>query len=230
MSSWKEQGRPSFLLSSEQSGDQLAVLLRTVEFASFKHRQQKRKDADGTPYIQHPVGVASLIANVGQCNDLEILQAALLHDTVEDTDTSFEELELNFGANVTQLVRHVTDQKGLPKLERKRLQVEHAKQAPYGAKMVKLADKLYNLRDLVRCIPASWTVWRAQGYFVWSHAVVEQLAGTNAGLEKALQAVFAEEICMADGQKVPALPSGDLKQHLASYYELIERVQKGESD
>uniref|UniRef100_A0A3B4WDF4 Guanosine-3',5'-bis(diphosphate) 3'-pyrophosphohydrolase MESH1 n=1 Tax=Seriola lalandi dorsalis TaxID=1841481 RepID=A0A3B4WDF4_SERLL len=85
------------------------------------------------------------------------LQAALLHDTVEDTDTTPAELEAKFGPTVARIVEEVTDEKSLPKQERKRLQVEHAPHCSRQAKLVKLADKLYNLRDLNRCTPVGWT-------------------------------------------------------------------------
>lgn len=86
-----------------------------------------------------------------------MIQAAILHDTVEDTDTSFEEIEQEFGVNVKNIVMEVTDDKSLPKMERKRLQIVHAKDSTHQAKLVKLADKLYNLRDLQSCIPDGWT-------------------------------------------------------------------------
>lgn len=89
--------------------------------------------------------------------DLNVLMAAILHDTVEDTDTTFAEIDGHFGAFVCGIVKEVTDDKQLPKAVRKRLQVEHAKESSHEAKLVKLADKLYNLRDLERCAPEGWT-------------------------------------------------------------------------
>ncbi|XP_045142276.1 guanosine-3',5'-bis(diphosphate) 3'-pyrophosphohydrolase MESH1 isoform X1 [Echinops telfairi] len=134
-------------------GSEAAQLLEAVDFAARKHRRQRRKDPEGTPYINHPIGVARILTQEAGVTDIVVLQAALLHDTVEDTDTTLEEVEQHFGAQVRSLVEEVTDDKTLPKLERKRLQVERAPHTSPGAKLVKLADKLYNLRDLNRCTP-----------------------------------------------------------------------------
>ncbi|MEQ2189330.1 Guanosine-3',5'-bis(diphosphate) 3'-pyrophosphohydrolase MESH1 [Goodea atripinnis] len=118
------------------------------------------------------------------------MQAALLHDTVEDTDTTSEELEAKFGPIVAHIVQEVTDDKRLPKQERKRLQVEHAPHCSQQAKLVKLADKLYNLRDLNACVPVGWSAERVQEYFVWAAEVVKGLKGTNLALEEKLEELF----------------------------------------
>ncbi|XP_036399609.1 guanosine-3',5'-bis(diphosphate) 3'-pyrophosphohydrolase MESH1 [Megalops cyprinoides] len=170
----------------------LVILLETVNFSAEKHRNQRRKDPDGTPYINHPIGVARILSHEGGVTDIEVLQAALLHDTVEDTDTSIPELEAAFGQTVARIVQEVTDDKTLPKQERKRLQVEHAPHCSLQAKLVKLADKLYNLRDLNRCTPTGWTEERVQEYFVWAAQVVKGLRGTNPTLEDKLQQLFKQ--------------------------------------
>lgn len=103
------------------------------------------------------LGVAHILTSEGNVYDTEVIQAALLHDTVEDTDTTFQEIQQRFGSAVRKIVEEVTDDKSLPKMERKRLQIAHAKDSSYEAKLVKLADKLYNLRDLQRCAPRGWT-------------------------------------------------------------------------
>ncbi|XP_049897655.1 guanosine-3',5'-bis(diphosphate) 3'-pyrophosphohydrolase MESH1 [Epinephelus moara] len=169
------------------------LLLETVNFAAEKHRNQRRKDPEGTPYINHPIGVARILSHEGGITDIEVLQAALLHDTVEDTDTSTVELEANFGPIVARIVQEVTDDKSLPKQERKRLQVEHAPHCSRQAKLVKLADKLYNLRDLNRCTPAGWTEERVQEYFAWACEVVKGLKGTNLALEEKLEELFKQK-------------------------------------
>ncbi|XP_066514173.1 guanosine-3',5'-bis(diphosphate) 3'-pyrophosphohydrolase MESH1-like [Hoplias malabaricus] len=168
------------------------ILLETLNFAAEKHRNQRRKDPQATPYINHPIGVARILSHEGGITDIEVLQAALLHDTVEDTDTTIEELEALFGSTVSRIVQEVTDDKTLPKQERKRLQVEHAPHCSQQAKLVKLADKLYNLRDLNRCTPTGWTEDRVQEYFTWSSQVVRELQGTNSALEQKLQLLFNE--------------------------------------
>uniref|UniRef100_A0A9J7ZCY0 Guanosine-3',5'-bis(diphosphate) 3'-pyrophosphohydrolase MESH1 n=1 Tax=Cyprinus carpio carpio TaxID=630221 RepID=A0A9J7ZCY0_CYPCA len=137
-------------------------------------------------------GVARILSHEGGITDIEVLQAALLHDTVEDTDTTIDELEAVFGPTVARIVQEVTDDKTLPKEERKRLQVEHAPHRSHQAKLVKLADKLYNLRDLNRCTPTGWTAERVQEYFVWASRVIKGLRGTNAALEEKLQQLFLE--------------------------------------
>lgn len=172
--------------------DHAAIKLYTkcMNFAALKHSTQRRKDSAKTPYINHPIGVANILANEGSVTDLEVLMAALLHDTVEDTETSFDEIEENFGASIRKIVEEVTDDKSLPKAERKRLQIEHAKTASPKAKLVKLADKLYNLRDLQKEIPEWWTKERADEYFVWAKKVVDNLRGTNNEIEKELDVIF----------------------------------------
>ncbi|KAG8516339.1 Guanosine-3',5'-bis(diphosphate) 3'-pyrophosphohydrolase MESH1 [Galemys pyrenaicus] len=169
-----------------------ARLLEAADFAARKHRWQRRKDPEGTPYINHPIGVARILTHEAGVTDVAVLQAALLHDTVEDTDTTLDELELLFGARVRRLVEEVTDDKALPKPERKRLQVERAPHSSPGAKLVKLADKLYNLRDLNRCTPQGWTQGRVQEYFRWAAQVVRGLQGTSPPLEEALRQLFKE--------------------------------------
>ncbi|XP_069321800.1 guanosine-3',5'-bis(diphosphate) 3'-pyrophosphohydrolase MESH1 isoform X1 [Eulemur rufifrons] len=154
-------------------GSEAAQLLEAADFAARKHRQQRRKDPEGTPYINHPIGVARILTHEAGITDIAVLQAALLHDTVEDTDTTLDEVELHFGAQVRRLVEEVTDDKTLPKMERKRLQVEQAPHSSPGAKLVKLADKLYNLRDLNRCTPEGWSEHRVQEYFEWAAQISE---------------------------------------------------------
>lgn len=120
--------------------------------------------------------------------------AAILHDTVEDTETTFDEIEDAFGTDIRKIVEEVTDDKSLPKAERKRLQIEHALTSSREAKLVKLADKLYNLRDLQRCLPEGWTEERRQQYFIWARNVVKNLRGSNAALEKELDNIFKKEL------------------------------------
>jgi GTP diphosphokinase / guanosine-3',5'-bis(diphosphate) 3'-diphosphatase len=165
-------------------------ILGAARFAAEKHRNQRRKDAEASTYIDHPIALAELLASVG-IEDLDALQAALLHDTVEDTDTSFQELEERFGKAVADIVREVTDDKLLPKSERKRLQVEHAAQLSREAKLVKLADKICNLRDITGSPPAGWPVERKREYFDWAKAVVDPMRGVHPELEALFDAEYA---------------------------------------
>ncbi|XP_041458951.1 guanosine-3',5'-bis(diphosphate) 3'-pyrophosphohydrolase MESH1-like isoform X2 [Lytechinus variegatus] len=170
----------------------IVKLVDCVDFSAKKHRNQRRKNAAETPYINHPVGVARILAKEAGVSDLATLQAAILHDTVEDTDTTFEEIEKQFGKEVRDIVDDVTDDKSLPKMERKRRQIEHAPHCCPKAKLVKLADKLYNLRDLDQEIPQGWTKERAQEYFQWASQVVQGLRGTNKEMEASLDELFAK--------------------------------------
>jgi guanosine-3',5'-bis(diphosphate) 3'-pyrophosphohydrolase len=158
-------------------------LLQAASFAAQKHRDQRRKGSDAGPYINHPLEVANLLANVGGIDDTDILLAGILHDTIEDTETTREELEELFGARVTGFVLEVTDDKGLPKQERKQLQIEHAPHLSLEAKQVKLADKISNITDIVNNPPHDWSPDRRREYIEWGEAVVARLRGANDKLE-----------------------------------------------
>ena len=136
----------------------IPALMEATLYAADKHRGQKRKDAQKTPYINHPIYVVNLMAGVGGITDIELLQAGMLHDTVEDTDTSPEEIETRFGYAVRSLVMEVTDDKSLEKQERKRRQIEKAPRLSPRAKIIKLADKIANLTDMIVSPPAHWTI------------------------------------------------------------------------
>jgi guanosine-3',5'-bis(diphosphate) 3'-pyrophosphohydrolase len=168
------------------------LLMKALSFAARKHRKQLRKGAEPTPYINHPIAVADLIVRTGKVLDGEIIAAALLHDTVEDTPTTFEELEAEFGPAVAKLVAEVSDDKNLKKQERKRLQEEHASSLSARARVIKLADKTCNLRDVVQDPPVGWELERKQEYFDWAKRVVDHIRGTNVELEEAFDQVFAK--------------------------------------
>ena len=159
-------------------------LLHAASFAAQRHTGQKRKGERGEPYINHPLEVANLIANIGGVNDIDILMAAVLHDTVEDCGVSIEEIHLLFGETVAGYVSEVTDDKSLPKAERKRLQVEHAPHLSPGAKIVKLADKISNINDITNSPPSDWSTERRREYIEWGVSVVAGLRGVNETLEK----------------------------------------------
>lgn len=162
----------------------LSTLLAAASFAAKKHTAQKRKGADGEPYINHPLEVANLLANVGKVDDYNILIAAVLHDTVEDTGVTGEELTELFGAEVCGYVLEVTDDKSLPKAERKQKQIEHAPHLSAGAKQIKLADKISNIRDVTENPPHDWSKERRLEYVGWGEKVVAGLRGANEELEK----------------------------------------------
>jgi len=170
-------------MTAEADMDPTAVIIRAAAFAAHKHRNQRRKDADASPYINHPLALANILANEGGVTDPVALAAALLHDTVEDTDTSIDELIEAFGEAVANTVAEVTDDKRLAKPERKRMQIEHAAHISTPAKLVKLADKISNVRDVASSPPADWPIERRREYFDWAKAVVDQMRGTHAELE-----------------------------------------------
>lgn len=160
------------------------LIIKAACFAANKHRDQRRKDRAASPYINHPLALADVLAN--ECDDLipeNVFVAALLHDTIEDTKTTHAEIASNFGDDVLAIVLEVTDDKTLPKEVRKRLQIEHAPHLSEEAKLVKLADKICNLRDMADSPPSDWPLERIADYFDWAKAVVDGLRGTNDQLE-----------------------------------------------
>jgi guanosine-3',5'-bis(diphosphate) 3'-pyrophosphohydrolase len=170
--------------------DGVGPVLKALVFAAHKHRDQRRKDARASPYINHPIALADVLRNEGGIADPTVICAALLHDTIEDTQTTSEELERAFGKRVRDIVLEVTDDKRLPKKERKRLQIEHAPHLSRPAKLVKLADKICNLRDVAENPPADWDLARRQEYFDWAREVVQGLRGVHRLLERAFDEAY----------------------------------------
>lgn len=166
-------------------------------FTAEKHRQQRRKDGQ-TPYINHPLQVLDVLARCGGVEDETLLLAALLHDTLEDTETSPEELQAAFGPEVCALVQEVSDDKTLPQAQRKALQIVHATQLSPRAKQLKLADKICNLRDLLRNPPQDWSLERKQAYFDWARQVAVGLRGVNPALEALFDQLLARQSELAE--------------------------------
>jgi len=177
----------------ESQSPHFGHLMEAMAFSSEKHKHQRRKNASKTPYICHPIRVARYLAVEGAVTDLDVLIGALLHDTVEDTGTTFLEIERKFGTRVTEIVRDVTDDKSLPKQKRKQLQVEHAPLISAEAKLVKLADKLDNLTDLLTSTPVGWKADRVSEYFEWAERVVHGLRGVNTSLEMKIDQVLSRK-------------------------------------
>jgi guanosine-3',5'-bis(diphosphate) 3'-pyrophosphohydrolase len=168
------------------------LLLKAIHFSADKHRDQRRKDVPRSPYINHPIEVAEILWEAGGVRDAVTLVAAVLHDTLEDTETTPDEIRGLFGEEVLSVVLEVSDDKSLPSPVRKRLQIEHAPHISSRAKLVKLADKICNLYDLIYSPPARWTLERRQTYVVWTEQVVAGLRGTNARLEKEYDELLME--------------------------------------
>ncbi len=162
----------------------LVKVVMASDFAAKKHTRQTRKGANAEPYINHPLEVAKLLVEVGAVIDPEIIAAAILHDTVEDTDTSAEELTKVFGETVCGYVLEVTDDKSLPKATRKLKQIEHAPHLSPAAKQIKLADKISNIGDILENPPEDWSQARKLEYIEWGVNVVKGLRGVNLPLEE----------------------------------------------
>jgi guanosine-3',5'-bis(diphosphate) 3'-pyrophosphohydrolase len=168
----------------------IQTILKAAAFAAHKHRDQRRKDEAASPYINHPIALANILANEGGITDATVIVAALLHDTVEDTETTPAELQNLFGEQVAQVVMEVTDDKSLPKAQRKRLQIEHAGNISARARLVKMADKISNLRDIAASAPKDWTLVRRREYFDWAKQVVDGLGDVSPPLRRAFDAAY----------------------------------------
>ena len=173
-------------------GNDLVLLARAADYAARQHVAQRRKGDKAEPYVNHLIEVATLLAETTSGEDVVLLMGGLLHDTLEDTDATYEDLVERFGSDVAALVAEVTDDKSLRKEERKRLQVETTARKSRRAKLLKIADKASNLRGLVRSPPSGWTEVRLRDYVVWAELVVRSCRGLNAQLEAAFDAAYAD--------------------------------------
>ncbi|MEZ4886066.1 MAG: HD domain-containing protein [Chitinophagales bacterium] len=161
-----------------------SLFITALDFAAEKHRLQRRKGKNDIPYINHPIKVAKVLSEVGLVNDTNVLMAALLHDTIEDTEATAEELDFLFGKQVTAIVLEVTDDKSMEWQQRKNHQIVKAPNLSKEAKLVKLADKICNITDVVN-EPPDWLVERKRKYLVWAKKVVDALGGNvNKNLEE----------------------------------------------
>lgn len=172
---------------------ELSTFVEALAFAANKHKSQRRKDAEASPYVNHLIALARVLTVEGGIEDWTVLCAAVLHDTIEDTQTTQDELLALFGAEVTAVVLEVTDDKTLAKDLRKQRQIEHAPHISGQAKQVKLADKICNLRDILDTPPADWSAERKKAYFDWAAAVVQGLRGIHPRLEAVFDATFARQ-------------------------------------
>jgi len=168
------------------------IILEAVGFAAESHKSQVRKGEKQTPYIIHPISVAEHLMAIGNIYNRDILVAALLHDTVEDTNTSFKDISKSFGAGVESYVKEVTDDKSLPKEERKKLQIANASKKSPGAAEIKLADKYDNLKSMDSSPPKDWDQKRIDDYFSWAQEVVNQLPAVNKELKTAIDQVIVQ--------------------------------------
>lgn len=172
--------------------DSTGMILKALRFSAEKHNDQRRRDSKSSPYINHPIQVAETLWRVGGVRDGALLTAAILHDTIEDTDATPDEIRNEFGEEVLRLVLEVTDDKSLPKEVRKQLQIENAAKKSPEAKLLKLADKICNVYDLIHFPPSGWSLKRKQEYLVWSEKVVQGIRGSNKELEARYDEVLGE--------------------------------------
>ncbi len=171
-----------------------ARLLAAIRFAADRHRDQRRKGTGAVPYINHVIEVAEVLARVGKVTDVAVLQAAVLHDTIEDTGTTGEEIEAAFGVEVRRMVEEVTDDRSLPKEGRKRLQIERAPTLSANGRLIRIADKICNLYDVIHMPPPDWPYERQLAYLEWTRSVVAGCRGCNAELERYYDQVLAEGV------------------------------------
>ena len=174
----------------ERTIDDISLMLKAFKFAALKHQHQRRKSEAAVPYINHLIEVSETLWEIGHIRDIDTIIAGILHDTIEDTDTVPEELEATFSKKIRSLVEEVTDDKRLPKQERKRLQIKHAGDASLEARHIKLADKICNVRDLIAAPPAQWSLERKIAYVDWAESVIDGLRGSNDPLEQ-----YFDEVC-----------------------------------
>jgi guanosine-3',5'-bis(diphosphate) 3'-pyrophosphohydrolase len=183
------------------------VFLRAAAFAARKHRLQKRKDVEASPYINHPIEVAAILANDGDVTDPVTLVAAVLHDTLEDTKTTPEELANAFSPTIRDLVQELTDDKRLPKPERKAWQVAGAPHLSARAQLIRIADKIANVRDVTHHPPAHWDLARRQAYLDWTEQVVAGCRGVNPRLDTTYEHVLRDGRALLDSPQRP-VPGG----------------------
>lgn len=159
------------------------LVFKALHFAAEKHKKQRRKGSDGTPYINHPIAVAYYLCTYANIRDNNILAAAILHDTLEDTDTTPGEIEEQFGRKVLELVLEVTDDKNLPKKIRRREQENTVSQRSHGAKLIRIADKISNVNDIFHTPPVGWDSETQNEYLDWTERVINKIKGVNPNLE-----------------------------------------------
>ena len=174
------------------ANEPIQAILSAARFAAEKHAGQRRKGDAAEPYVNHLLEVAELVAMALPEPDTDLLIAALLHDSIEDVGVTAEDLAARFGADVAELVSEVTDDKSLPKHERKRLQVENAPKKSVRAQTIKLADKISNLRSMLSSPPADWDFKRKREYFIWARRVVDGLAAPNPVLKAEFERTFSK--------------------------------------
>jgi guanosine-3',5'-bis(diphosphate) 3'-pyrophosphohydrolase len=191
--------------------DEVSSLFKAIRFASEKHKRQRRKDSEASPYVNHPIAVAEILWRVGHVRDFVTIIAGILHDTIEDTNTKPNELEKEFSKEIRSVVEEVTDNKSLPKAERKQLQIENSRYKSTPAKLIKLADKICNIKDIIESPPSDWSIDRKKDYINWAQEVVNQIRGTNTELEKYFDNLCSDAVHLTENRKYPKFDRGNFK-------------------
>lgn len=193
--------------------DVCTFALEALHFASERHTGQTRKGTRREPYINHLIEVAYLVSDAVEGADRVAIAAAALHDTIEDTATTYDDLASVFGAEVADVVAEVTDDKSLDKVDRKRLQVERAQAKSARARLVKMADKISNVRSLAASPPASWPLPRRLQYVSWANSVVGQIRDTSPLLDRAFSAAAYDAVASCG---IHGLDVGSIDAYLSS--------------
>ena len=169
--------------------DGLTLILQAMHFAADRHRDQRRKDQRASPYINHPIAVAEVLCVVGGVRDAITIAAGILHDTIEDTETTAAEIRVRFGQDIGEVVEEVTDDQTLSPQQRKQMQIDQAHLKSSRARLVKLADKICNVRDIIEHPPEGWSPERKRRYVAWARAVVDRIRGSNRPMEEYFDAL-----------------------------------------
>ena len=168
----------------------IPLILQAIEFASYRHRFDKTRNDE--PYINHVINVCSLISVIGEEQDPETLAAAALHDTIEKTGTKGSEINFNFGENVFQIVLEVTDHASENDVEKFQQQFDRINGLSQKAKIIKLADKVANVKSLLSFPPEGWDLQKRSLYINWADRIINALRGTNKNLEEYYDHMIAE--------------------------------------
>ncbi len=170
----------------------IGLILAAAHFSADRHRDQRRKGSRNTPYINHPLEVAERLNRIGGIEDVDVLAAAILHDTIEDTETTAEELAQLFGAKIAALVEELSDEPDLHWTDRKRLEIEHAARISPEARLIKLSDKTSNVADTATNPPGEWTLQRRRDYLLFAEKVADGCRGINTALDAEFDRVLAD--------------------------------------
>jgi len=189
-------------------------LILSIDFAARKHSRQRRKDPAASPYINHPIEVMKLLSQCG-ITDVEILQSAVLHDTLEDTETSLSELTNLFGSRVANMVNEVTYEKQIPQIQRKQLEIDSIPHCSKGAQLIKQADKISNLTTIASSPPINWSSQRITGFIHWSYFIFKQCRGNNQQLDE-----------ITDKLMKQLLTKEPTQQDVQEYYKLLETTKQ----